>query len=128
MTEHERYKQAFAALDTGLSPAQIRAAAEAEGLEWGLERVDVFPATENDEALQSALEAACRRAALPYEYLAEPFRWSEDFGCYGTYVPACFFGVGAGPETAPLHTEAYQYPDELAPRTAELFFKLAQTL
>ena len=29
MTEHERYKQAFAALDTGLSPAQIRAAAEA---------------------------------------------------------------------------------------------------
>ena len=29
MTERERYKQAFAALDTGLSPAQIRAAAEA---------------------------------------------------------------------------------------------------
>ena len=118
---------AFAALNAQ-AEAAVRAAAEAEGLEWGLERVDVFPATENDEALQSALEAACRRAALPYEYLAEPFRWSEDFGCYGTYVPACFFGVGAGPETAPLHTEAYQYPDELAPVTAETLLALLREL
>ena len=101
----------------------VRAAAEAEGLAYSINRQDVFPATENDETLLSRLERCCAREKLPYRYLDVPFRWSEDFGWYGKYVPACFFGVGAGPETAPLHTENYVYPDELAPITAELFFR-----
>ena len=101
----------------------VRAAAEAEGLAYSINRQDVFPATENDETLLSRLERCCAREKLPYRYLDVPFRWSEDFGWYGKYVPACFFGVGSGPETAPLHTEHYVYPDELAPITAELFFR-----
>ena len=76
-----------------------------------------------DEALLNRLEACCVRYGLPYKYLDVPFRWSEDFGWYGKHVPACFFGVGAGPDTAPLHTAGYAYPDELAPITAELFLR-----
>ena len=118
---------AFEALNARVDRA-VRAAAEAEGLGCSIERLDVFPATENHAALQDALEAACRRAGRPYKYLDCPFRWSEDFGWYGQYAPACFFGVGAGEQSPPLHTEAYEYPDALAPKTAELFFAFVQGL
>lgn len=114
---------AFAELNARADEA-VRTAAAGDGLHYTLAREDVFPATENDDALQDALEAACRESRLPYKYLDVPFRWSEDFGHYGKYVPACFFGVGSGPDTPPLHTESYVYPDELAPVTAELFYRL----
>ncbi|MBO4562789.1 MAG: M20/M25/M40 family metallo-hydrolase [Clostridia bacterium] len=97
--------------------------AEASGLalETGLN--DVFPATENDPALTGELERTCRAFALPYKYLEKPFRWSEDFGHYGSRVPALFFGIGAGEGASPLHTEGYEYPDELIPATAEVFMR-----
>ena len=106
----------------------VRQAAEAEGLVCSIDRVDVFPATENDDALLKAMEDCCVRDGQAYKYRDVPFRWSEDFGWYGKYVPACFFGVGSGPETAPLHTEAYQYPDALAPQTAEIFLRFVETI
>ena len=114
---------AFEALNRRVDAA-VRREAEAEALGWSLDREDLFPATENDPALLADLERICAEAGLPYKYLDVPFRWSEDFGHYGRYVPACFFGVGSGPETAPLHTEGYCYPDALAPVTAEIFLRL----
>ena len=99
----------------------VRSAANVDGLRFTLSREDLFPATENDDNLQDALDAACKANCLPYKYLDVPFRWSEDFGHYGQHIPACFFGVGAGLDTPPLHTESYTYPDKLAPITAELF-------
>ena len=115
--------EAFALLNRRVDRAVDEIAAEA-GLARSLNRQDVFPATVNDDALEAELEARCRSKGLPWRRLELPFRWSEDFGCYGQYLPACFFGVGAGPDTAPLHTADYRYPDELAPRTAALFLAL----
>ena len=40
-------------------------------------------------------------------------RWSEDFGHYLRRCPGAFFGIGAGEGCPPLHTNDYQYPDEL---------------
>ncbi len=118
---------AFAELNAQADEA-VRAAAAQDGLRFEVKREDVFPATENDDDVQDALEAACRAQGLAYKYLDVPFRWSEDFGHYGQHVPACFFGIGAGPDTPPLHTASYVYPDALAPVTAELFLKLLQAL
>lgn len=118
---------AFHELNTRADEA-IRAAAQGDGLGFSVTREDVFPATENDEALLEELERVCKAQGISYKYLDVPFRRSEDFGHYGQYVPACFFGVGAGEETPPLHTESYVYPDALAPITAELFWKLLLSL
>jgi len=118
---------AFAALNARAEEAAAREA-EAQGLSWELERFDVFPATENDPALLARLEAVCRAAGLPCRELEHPFRWSEDFGCYGKYLPACFFGLGAGTDTPPLHTAEYVYPDTLAPLGAELLLRLCREL
>ena len=120
-------QEAFDALNARADRA-VREIAEAEGLRWSLDRQEVFPATVNDDALQSAVERACAAAELPFRYLDRPFRWSEDFGHYGVCLPACFFGVGAGEQTAPLHTADYRCPDALAPKTAELFLALLRGL
>ena len=45
----------------------------------------------------------------------------------GKYVKKCkgaFFGIGAGIDQAPLHTENYEYPDDLLEPTMMAFWKL----
>ncbi|MBO4420137.1 MAG: M20/M25/M40 family metallo-hydrolase [Oscillospiraceae bacterium] len=118
---------AFRALNARADKA-VGSAANAEGLRCTVNREDLFPATENHDDLQDTLEAACKANSLSYKYLDVPFRWSEDFGHYGQHIPACFFGVGAGLDTPPLHTESYAYPDKLAPITAELFLTFLLSL
>lgn len=119
--------EAFRALNARVDEA-VQAAAAADGLQYALRRTEEFPATENDDAVLAALARCCVREGLPYRWLEVPFRWSEDFGHYCSHVPACFFGVGAGLDTAPLHTAAYEYPDPLAPAAAALFLRFVQAL
>ena len=118
---------AFRLLNERVDEAVRRIAGD-RGLEYAIRRTEQFPATENDDAVLEALEACCRREGLAWRWLDRPFRWSEDFGHYGSHIPACFFGVGAGPDTPPLHTAAYEYPDALAPRSAALFLRFVCAL
>lgn len=99
--------------------------ADERGLAMSAALYDVFPATVNDGGLLKAAESALKTGMLPYIYIDEPFRWSEDFGHFGKRAPSLFFGIGAGKDAAPLHTEDYGYPDELAPIAAETMYKLA---
>ena len=98
------------------------------GLEYSIKVHDPFPATVNNIKLLFEAEEVLKKEKLPYIYLEEPFRWSEDFGHYTKFAPALFIGIGSGEHTAPLHTEGYEYPDELAPITAELFIRLAENI
>lgn len=72
---------------------------------------DEFPHTASDSRLEEALEKAWSQAGLTVKELAEPMRWSEDFGWYLEKLPGVFFGVGAGEEHPGLHTPAYQFSD-----------------
>ena len=58
--------------------------------------------------------------------LETPMRWSEDFGHYLKRVPGAFFGIGAGDDHPPLHTENYEYPDELLPYAIKAFAALME--
>lgn len=98
--------------------------AERDGLEFCAELFDVFPATENSGEVLKDIAAALDKNGIQYKYLDEPFRWSEDFGHYCRRVPSCFFGIGSGENTAPLHTAGYIYPEKLAKITAEVFYAI----
>lgn len=77
---------------------------------------DVFPATVNcPDCAQRVLEL-CGGIALE-----DPMRWSEDFGHYLRCCPGAYFGIGAGEECPPLHTQDYQYPDALLAPTIAAF-------
>ena len=94
----------------------------AEGLVLETAQQDVFPSTENDrECAQKVLES-CGGSLL-----GTPMRWSEDFGHYLKRCRGAFFGIGAGTQCAPLHTENYEYPDDLLEPAVESFWKLLHT-
>lgn len=80
---------------------------------------DVFPATENDPACAEKVLSLCQG-----ELLESPMRWSEDFGHYLHICSGAFFGIGAGIEQPPLHTEHYEYPDALLQPTINAFLAL----
>ena len=83
---------------------------------------DVFPATENDPACAKKVLDVCGGKLLD-----KPMRWSEDFGHYLKHCRGAFFGIGAGANHSPLHTEKYDYPDGLLPLAAKAFIKLIET-
>lgn len=88
-------------------------------LEFQWEQQDIFPSTENDRE--------CAKKVLRYcdgKLLEAPMRWSEDFGHYLKRGKGAFFGIGSGTDHAPLHTQNYEYPDELLEPTIEVFRKL----
>lgn len=81
------------------------------------EDVDVFPETHNSDACAEKVLALPDAMEIP-----EPMRWSEDFGHYLYRCPGAYFGIGAGEDYAPLHTEHYVYPDALLEPTIRSFW------
>lgn len=87
---------------------------------------DVFPATVNDDKTLERLEITCRKAGLSCVEAPEPFRWSEDFGYYGSCAKAVMVGVGVGRDWPQLHTENYTFNDRILPPVLTMFSALAR--
>lgn len=82
---------------------------------------DPFRATENSSELVEHIEDCC---GCRCQHLLTPFRWSEDFANYLQAFPGAMFGIGAGEKHLELHHPDYDFPDELIPRAAEVFYNL----
>ena len=106
----------------------IRRRAEAEGREAGMtcafETRDVFPDTDNRPACVAEAAALWRSAGLSAIPLAEPMRWSEDFGWFLKAVPGMYFGVGAGEACPGLHTAEYRFNDAIIPPAVDALLAL----
>lgn len=103
------------AFDTYVNEIKALAAtlAEENQLTIAIEEIERFPATENHDANVDKLFACAEKLQFPVTELAQPMRWSEDFGYYLQEVPGAFFGVGDGEDHAQLHTAEYEFPDEI---------------
>lgn len=86
--------------------------------------LDVFPDTVNDPTLVSLLRQKLDAASIPHMTLAEPMRWSEDFGHYCRHVPGLFFGIGTGEHAPALHTDGFAFDDTLLPRILEVWLSV----
>lgn len=82
---------------------------------------DGFPGTENETACTERVRRAAKAAGLSVIELEEPFRWSEDFGYYLKAAKGAFFGIGDGEAHPQLHTEHYEFPDEIIPTAIQMF-------
>lgn len=101
------------------------------GLTWEILEHEPFPATTNhDECVEELLRVVQERMkqtadtltpALSFQILDAPIRWSEDFGYYLMEIPGAFFGIGAGESCPQIHTQNYEFPDELIPYGLEIF-------
>lgn len=115
-------------LNTLISSIQETAFMEAspDRVEVSFSFCDIFPATINDNATLERMEKICLKVGLDCTEIPEPFRWSEDFGYYGSGAKAVMVGIGAGLDWPQLHTENYTFNDEIIPVALKLFSAIAE--
>lgn len=85
--------------------------AERYGLAHSTSFSEIFPACDNRET--QIVRVAAAKQDLQVEEMAEPFRWSEDFGHFLQHYPGALFGLGAGRQHPVLHDGLYDFPDEI---------------
>lgn len=83
--------------------------------------IEPFRATENNALYVEHIEEVC---GCRSQYVLSPFRWSEDFANYLLHYPGAMFGIGAGVHQPELHHPDYDFPDELIPLAAQVFYNI----
>ncbi len=93
--------------------------------ELEIQEIERFPATENHAENLARLRKCAADQNIVATELAEPMRWSEDFGYYLQETNGAFFGVGDGEDHAQLHTADFEFPDEIIETAIKMFVGLA---
>lgn len=87
-----------------------------------------FPATVCDNKLTRLVEHCAIDLGLDVISLEQPNRWSEDFAHFTAQFPSVIFGIGAGTNHPDLHTNSYDFPDEIIPIGVELMERICRNL
>ncbi|MBE0638091.1 MAG: amidohydrolase [Bacteroidales bacterium] len=96
--------------------------ADKYGLHEKIEWTEQFPASVNDDECVDLVRTVAVENKFPVREMAEPFRWSEDFGQFLSRHPGALFGVGAGKNHPSLHNPDYDFPDEIIKTGIAMFY------
>lgn len=88
---------------------------------------EAFAATNSDPNCVRVIEHAAQNLELKLGHLAEPFRWSEDFGRFGAVCPIGFFGLGSGTDQPALHNPEFDFPDDILEIGMTMFWEIIRT-
>jgi amidohydrolase len=102
--------------------------ARRHGLEFALAQQDRFAACHNDAEATGIVARAFTAEAVATTEISGPFRWSEDFGLFGSVAKSALFVLGAGANHPRLHNPDYDFPDALIPLGARLFERVARDI
>jgi metal-dependent amidase/aminoacylase/carboxypeptidase family protein len=109
--------------------ALVTDAAARHGLHAEISWQDVFAATVNRPEAVALTQQAAQASGLAVDMLAEPMRFSEDFGCYELDgATAAMIFLGSGVDQPQLHNPDFDFPDALIPRGTGLFLNLISQL
>ena len=111
-----------------LMAAQIidlcRAKAKDHLFDFSFSEHEAFAATNSDSRCVRTIEKAANDLELELGHLDEPFRWSEDFGRFGSLCPIGFFGIGSGLEQPALHDPTFDFPDDILETGMTMFWEI----
>ena len=85
---------------------------------------EAFAATNSDPRCVQTIEQAASNLELEHGSLEEPFRWSEDFGRFGSICPIGFFGIGSGVDQPALHDAMFDFPDDILEIGMGMFWEI----
>ncbi|MBX0335025.1 amidohydrolase [Pontibacter sp. HSC-14F20] len=97
-------------------------------LKYNSEWVEEFPATKNSAEATALVKQAALDLNMDVIRAVKPVRWSEDFGHFTNLYKGAYFGLGSGPNRPQLHHADYDFPDELIPVGASLFYRIAESV
>jgi amidohydrolase len=107
---------------------KIRHIATENQLQIHFEVTDEFPSNDNDANAFEIVKAAAQVAGLNFLQATESLSWGEDFGCFTAAFPGALFGLGAGTDHPVLHSEHYDFPDELLESGVAIFNQIITQL
>ncbi|MCC0037164.1 MAG: amidohydrolase [Hoeflea sp.] len=112
----------------GKAEALARELAAAGGLGVDFDRHENFAAGHNDEEAVAFIDKAAIALGVSRVEVGDPFRWSEDFGRFGSVAKTGLFVLGSGEDHPRLHNPDFDFPDELIPTGVGLFAVIARDL
>lgn len=101
-----------------------RAKAKDHLFDFNFSEHEAFAATNCDDRCIGLIQQAASNLELNIGQLEEPFRWSEDFGRFGSVCPIGFFGLGSGLDLPALHNPEYDFPDDILEIGMTLFWEI----
>lgn len=87
------------------------------------EKKEPFAATVNDQEGVDQLKKVAETVGVNVETLEKPIAWSEDFGEFRKKCSITLFGLGAGEDIPSLHSEQYDFDDDLISTGVSVFCK-----
>lgn len=102
--------------------------AEKFNLKLAVESTESFRAVKNSSLVVDTIEKTAKEKQLEVVFRDKPFSWGEDFGRFTEKIPGAMFGLGSGEKHPVLHSENYDFPDELIQTGAELFYSIINNL
>lgn len=104
--------------------------ARKQGEEYGLKVLfsynDVFPATSNHKESSDKIRHVCKKKGFNLVEMKIGFRGSEDFGHYLKETKGAICYIGNGENYPHVHTNNYDFPDQIIETAVELFKGLAE--
>ena len=95
------------------------------GLQMECEIRDYFPETRNHAECLEKVRRAASQAGVPFMKMDSLWRPSEDFGYYLKECPGALFYVGNGTDHPAVHTDAYDFNDEILEPAVDVFLQNA---
>ena len=91
-------------------------------LQCEISYVEEFYATVNNSDMVETIEKSAKESKIGYQYLDEPFKWSEDFGHFTKKYKGALFGLGSGKEQPQLHNPDFDFPDDIIENGVKMFY------
>lgn len=87
-----------------------------------------FRANENNSEAVKLIKNAAKKNHFDLVEKETPFSWGEDFGLFTEHFPGAMFGLGAGENRPALHNPDYDFPDEIIPAGAKMFYEIIKEI
>ncbi|HBZ43775.1 MAG TPA: amidohydrolase [Maritimibacter sp.] len=116
-------------MDRLVAAAQTSIEHHSAGLKVETHWHDVFRSIVNDREATDIARNAAGSLGQDIREMAQPLRWSEDFGRFGDDgAKAALLYIGAGEDHPQLHNPDYDFPDALFPIATEVFCRIVDDL
>lgn len=89
-------------------------------LKVNIQFTDEYPAADCNPELSDIVEVIAKQQNKEVIFVNQPNRWSEDFAHFTSALPSVIFGLGVGENHPDIHTNSYDFPDEVIPYGVEM--------
>ncbi len=107
---------------------KVRQLSDKYSLKTAVSYNDYFPANVNDPDAFGYVVEAAKKLNFNLMQPKTAFRWSEDFAHYSHEYPSALFGIGSGVEQSELHSNNFDFPEEIIDTGIKMFEQILKNI